>query len=143
MTKTHYHPSLLFSDQQHVKGACGLRGRCPLLAVSAERPRIWMNIKYEFQLSLRHRSLPQQCPRCSYPQFCLGFLDRLWVRSVAVSGPGLPGLPASRSHLASPHTTPWPACWWAMWVKHCYHHTSHTPETAFYPGFSLSVGQKV
>lgn len=71
MTKTHYHPSLLFSDQQYVKGACGLRGRCPLSAASAERPRIWMNMKYEFQLSPGFRSLPQPRPRCACPQTAL------------------------------------------------------------------------
>lgn len=70
MTKTHYHPSLLFSDQQYVKGACGLRGRCPLSAASAKRPRIWMNIKFEFQLRPRYHSMSQPHPRCACPPNC-------------------------------------------------------------------------
>lgn len=84
MTKTHYHPSLLFSDQQYVKGACGLRGRCPLSAASAESPRIRMNIKYEFQLSPGYRSLPQRHPRCACPQ------TALWIAWIDLGRGSLP-----------------------------------------------------
>lgn len=110
MTKTHYHPSLLFSDQQHVKGACGLRDRCPLLAVSAERPRIWMSNKEEFQLGLGHQSLPQWHSRCSHPQNS-GWIS--WVTLGLTHHPALPDPPGPwRGPMPSTHCLSRCSCWW-------------------------------
>lgn len=102
-----------------------------------------MNIKYEFQLSPRHQSLPSSVPGAPTP-------SAVWVSWTAFGLSALPCLglvsPAYQPPApTSPPLTPLPGhlAHGATWVKHCYHHTSHTPEPAFYPGFSLSVGQKV
>lgn len=85
---------------------------------------------------------PSNVPGAPTRQYCLGLLDRPRARRVAVSRPGLPGLPASCSHLAYPHATPWPARRWGLVGEALLPpHQSHSRN--FYPGFSLTVGQKI